>query len=367
MTTIHPRDPQGEIALPRFENRLWTELAREHRARLAAAPGRGEPGAGEPGRGLGPRRRRRGAGRLAVGIAATAAAAAAVVAVVAWPGDGTRRADVATGPAEDAPAAPGPDAQEPPADDLAERIAAANEAPDPPAIVRVTQDNADYGDETMWTDEATGAVRSLSLTAAGENSWDSGPIRVAPGDGASGQRTVDYCFEQYEDRDGPELPVPAGSATAWVTNGLRDGSLQVGGTQVVDGRELILLREVLGDVEPSGDGWTSLGDGARGAAEDTAEEPSPDTSAPDASGGAGDDDVLAWVLIDPETYRPAIRVGYPAGDEFSLEGAMYVQTYEYLPRTPENLAELAVPAPEGFARVDQLHSDGERADANCPL
>jgi hypothetical protein len=43
-------------------------------------------------------------------------------------------------------------------------------------------------------------------------------------------------------------------------------------------------------------------------------------------------------------------------------GAGYLQTIEYLPRTPENLALLSPPLPDGFTATDAVRGDGERVD-----
>ena len=53
------------------------------------------------------------------------------------------------------------------------------------------------------------------------------------------------------------------------------------------------------------------------------------------------------VLVDPDTYLPVRARG-------TLDGRTYRQTYEYLPRTPDTLALLVPPIPEGFIRVDPL-------------
>jgi hypothetical protein len=36
-------------------------------------------------------------------------------------------------------------------------------------------------------------------------------------------------------------------------------------------------------------------------------------------------------------------------------------------RTPQHLAKLVAPALDGFQLVDSIPTDGQRADANCPL
>jgi hypothetical protein len=258
-------------------------------------------------------------------------------------------------------------------EDLAERIAAANADGASEAIVHVTQDNATYGDGEGWKDEATGHFRSLQRYEDGSPSYDTGAATV-PREGLQTTRTVDYCFEQYT--EAPEtLPVGRGSATPWVRSGLEDGTLTVEGTEVVDGRELILLREVMPadrpiETDPDGTPRVEVEETIPATTDTVPAEiaemlEEEQARVEDAEIAAAADEVQAWVLIDPETYRPVIRVGDPSGDEFSLDGAGYTQTYEYLPRTAENLAQLVVPVPEGFARVDDLRGDGERNDAGC--
>jgi hypothetical protein len=292
MTTSSPID---EIALPRFEDRLWAELAdehEEHRARFA--------GPGGPGRS---RHRRRVRRSLAVGVAAVAAAAAVFATVV------VQRPDAPPGGGDGT--------------DLATRIVSAMEEAAATSVVHVAQDNTSYGDDETWTDETTGAFRSLQHDDAGGPLFDSGAAAV-PGepDPDVPVRTVDYCFDEYTE-GAAALPVGPGSATRWVQNYLERGWLVEDGTEVVDGRELIRLREV----------------------------PDEEYGTPGQEPG--------YVLVDPETYRPVLNVGYPGSDD------EYTQRFEYLPRSPENLARLVAPVPDGFARVDSLRGDGERSDAGC--
>jgi hypothetical protein len=166
----------------------------------------------------------------------------------------------------------------------------------------------------FWTDETSDATRILSRDGQGDPTLDVGPLTgpTIESPAHSGQRVVDYCSQQYVDhRD------TGGTSTDIESQGLRGlrddvaaGRLVEDGTEVVDGRELIRLTRAEGE------------------------------------SGAGD-----VVLVDPDSYLPVRARGtLHSGDTFS-------QTYEYLPRTPENLALLHPPVPEGFTRIDPLSND----------
>lgn len=344
-------DIDDEIALPRFEDRMWAALAAEHRAR------RRDDAFGAPvvewrhlgsrhlgSQHLGSRRRRRIPRSLAVGAGAVAAAAAVFAAVVAVrPDGGANGYRATTEEASGGAVAP----------ELATRIIAATEEAAETMVVHTLQDNTSYGDDEMWRDETTGGVRMLQHEEDGAPSLDTGPVTApSPGDGPSSQpipnRTVDYCFSEYAEGVQPSLSIGAGSGTEWVQNALEWGWWTEDGTQVVDGRELLRFREMLSDVN------ANPPPGPDGDQETTTTEPQPwDT------GTRQDDEVLGIALIDPETYRPVMYTGHP-GSEFE-----YTTTYEYLPRTRENLARLVAPVPEGFSLVSELRSDGDRAAAGC--
>jgi len=189
------------------------------------------------------------------------------------------------------------------------------------SVVHVLQDNTTIGDSEMWTDETTGLARSLSFDDGGAPSYDTGPVTAPLPDSepdAQLGRTVDHCLGAYTEGESASPPV-AGSATRWIQNALADGTMVEEGTEVVDGRELIRLHQV---VEAYGEREERV------------------------------------LLVDPDTHRP-VRVVYPGTDN------EYVQTYEYLERTPENLAVLSPPVPDGFDLVDSLPGDAQRLAAGC--
>jgi hypothetical protein len=348
-----------EVPVPHFEDRLWHELAQAHANAAADAADTGGSGAVRPGRtGRTPRgsRARR---FVALGVGSLAAAAALVAGVVVVGSDadrsgtGTRgrSGSSPTDPAPSEPAPPGEEApgEEAPALDLAAEIRQAVDEAAADSVVHVVQDmTTGPGDSETWTDETSGASRSLSLSETGAPTADRGwrtpptPDQQPPGFPATSvppelrpdpdpgiredqgvvtvpmvmQRYVDYCFRVYVDLEaGASPPRNEGERmAAW----LAEGKLVEDGTEVVDGRELIRL------VQPPG----------------------------------GADSVY---LVDPETYRPVRLTSYPGGE------AEYTMTFEYLPRTPENLAVLSPPVPEGFTRADVLPDDGDRHDAGCPF
>lgn len=177
-------------------------------------------------------------------------------------------------------------------------------------------------DQEGWGDQTSLSIRFLNYAEDGELSSDWGqtevPAEEPPGElppGTRLMRTVDYCFEEYsvEER---EFFSPA--VVASIAEDLARGWMREDGTEVVDGRELI--RVVVADSGPY--------------------------SPADAT----------W-LVDPETYLPVQLVGdasdgTDAGPDID-QG--YVTTFEYLPRTPDNLAQLrAADPPAGFVQVDEL-------------
>lgn len=124
------------------------------------------------------------------------------------------------------------------------------------------------------------------------------------------RRDVDHRFGEL--REYRQTLLPGYNEARRIRDLLADGTAVEDGTQVVDGRELI---RVVG-VEP---------------------------------------DPQHVTLVDPDTYRPVMLLGCPGSE------AEYVMTFEYLPRTPENLTLLSPPVPEGLTPTDTVHGDSERA------
>jgi hypothetical protein len=309
-------DHQDEIALPRFEDRLGRVLQEAHdehnrRHRAASRPAEARPA-----------ERPHGRRSLLAGIGALAAAAALVAGVASgqFGSDGSPASDARRG--TDTAAGDG---------GLATRIVTAVEEATAESVVHVLQDNATSPDSESWHDETTGLWRDRSLGTDGAPDYDYGaPIPPSPDQPAPGGdeevaiRTVDHCLREYA--DGTEPAPPARDQAQWIRESLAGGRLVEDGTETVDGRELIRLRAV----PPEDDGFDYTG-----PAEDTV------------------------VLVDPDTYRPISLRSYPDSD------FEYVQTFDYLPRTAQNLALLSPPVPDGFTQVDSLPGDAERRAAGC--
>jgi hypothetical protein len=336
-----------EIALPRFEEGLRARLAEAHRGHTGSPAGAGD----RTPAGLHQRRARR---SLTLGVGAIAAATALVVGVVvqqSGDGDAGDRTDTGEEPAPGTPV--------PPTSELAPLVIAAIDEAAATSVVHISQDNATYGDGEGWIDETTGAGRLLQYGDDGEPTFDSSET-------ADATVTVDHCFSEYA-VGVPSLPVVSGSATQWVQNYLADGWMVEDGTEVVDGRELIRLREVPW-AERDRDTLGSKGEVLAPAQWDTEGSLTPEEEA--ALSDLRDqveqnafenmppqtEDDLSVALVDPETYRPVKLIG---------PGHGYVQTYEYLPRTAANLALLEAEIPEGFTQVPDVRGDGERADIGC--
>jgi hypothetical protein len=336
-----PTELHDELPVPHFEDRLWQELSDAHAGRRREATGslrRRRPGPAHQGRRL-----------LTVGVGSIAAAAmVAAVAIVGSDGGGDTRRDTGDRAATGETASPDVD--------LAARITTATEQAVADSVVHTFQDvTTGPGDTENWSDEASGAYRWLGLSDEGTPSHDIGVVEPPaidavspppfpePPDGCSWAaltpevadlpdpdcnppippdyptvlvRMVDYCFEEYVESE--QQALPARNEAEFVGEQLADGKLIEDGTEVIDGRELIKLRTP-GDY-----------------AEHT-------------------------YYVDPDTYRPVQLHGYP--DDAGVPG--YVMTFEYLPRTPENLALLVAPLPGGFSQVDALPTDGQRLAAGC--
>lgn len=369
-------DMRDEVPVPHYEDELWLTLARVHAERRGDAPGASSlPG-------VEGRLHRRGRRLFFAGVGSIAAAAVALAAIVAT--------DAGEPPAGTGAADPTPTPTDAPELSLAAQITAATEEASATSLIHKVTDNLYHaddgtpiGDSEMWTDEQSGAMRSLSYDSEGEPSFDSGPV-VAPAvddpgpppmppdanpmdptDPARPQqriRDVDYCFAEYAESDRPAIPghIEADRLGEW----LEQGRLVEDGTEVMDGRELIRLVQVPVELVPRGE--DEDGEALRPRWTDPA-DPSATTTPPvtDPDTGTLDPDSFEYVehiyLVDAETHRPVHVIGYP-GEAADYSDAHYIATIEYLERTPENMALLAPPVPEGFEQVADLRGDGERYD-----
>jgi hypothetical protein len=297
-----------------------------------------------------------------VGAGALGAAAALVAAVAAWPsGEGAETEAGSSGTTD------------PPTSELTPLVIAATDEAAATSVVHITQDDTSHGDSEGWIDETTGAARLLQYDDDGDPLFDSSQR-------GQDTLTVDHCFAEYA--EGVRDPSGPGSATSWVQSSLADGRLVEDGTEVVDGRELLRLRQVpFSELDPDSPYVQRLRDEQQEAADALREarEASPPVpaeqlalleaqlalaegrlevldDAASSDDGAGEEMVT---LVDPDTYRPVVMTEYPGTPD------ALTQTYEYLPRTPENLALLDAQVPQGFTRVTDVRGDGQRVDAGC--
>lgn len=369
-------DMRDEVPVPHYEDELWHTLARVH-----AEQRRIGPPALAPPEIAGARARRRARRMVLAGVGSIAAAAVAIAAVVVT--DDDRSPDTE---APDAEVADGTSTTGTPELSLAAQITAATEEASESSIIHTRRDNqydtddgTPIGDEEEWVDEQSGARRTLVYGSDGQPSFDSGratapgvddpgPPPIPPGaqpfDPSLPQervRQVDYCFSEYVEYD--QTAIPGYNEAHRIGEWLDEGVLVEDGTETIDGRELIRLVQVPVELGPSEGGGRSGEPVTIPAAGDPATTDPPTTAA---DPGSLDPDTFEYVehiyLVDAETFRPVRIIGYP-GEAPDYSDATYVATIEYLPRTPENMALLSPPVPEGFGLVANLRGDGERVDA----
>jgi len=366
-------DMRDEVPVPHYEDRLWRTLARVHAEQRGAgtpapAPGPAVP-PGLPGLPavVDVRVGRRGRRMLLAGAASIAAAAGVLAAIVVTDADRPPDAETRDGAPE----------RDTPETALSGRITAAAEDASASSIVHIMEDyqgeddGMPIGDAEAWVDEQTGARRDLRYDSEGQPLFDTGravapavddtgppplPPDAVPIDPSLPQeriRQVDHCFGEYEEYD--QAAMPGQSEAEFIGEQLAEGSLVEDGTEVVDGRELIRLVEVPMELGPR------RGEGARRPpgtqTTTTVAVPDPDDLDPSTF-----EYIEHIYLVDAETYRPARVIGFP-GEAPDYSDALYIQTIEYLPRTPENMASLSPPVPDGFELVPNLRGDGARADA----
>lgn len=246
---------------------------------------------------------------LQAGIIATAAAALVVAAVIVRQPDPAPDAPdtAAADPTVDPTTTIAPTTTGPVEADLATRISEASQQAGATMIVHTFQDNATHGDNNDYFDVTSGTTRFSSTDSDGAPSLDS----IWRG---AELTSIDHCFSEYSVTT-TTAPESTNTGITYVGKYVADGWLVEAGTEVVDGRQMIRLED------------------------------------PDAPAD--------HTLVDAATYLPYKAFNYQGTD------TAYVQTYEYLPRTPENLALLEPAPPAGFTQVEQLRGDGARFDAGC--
>ena len=315
---------EEELAVPRFEDRLWAELAALH---------------GDAGRERTTRHR-----RLPFVVAAAAVLVVAVVAVVAGvlarprpevvvgTGPGTVPRPGTTIPSVPPSTALLPLVTVPSAEpyDLS-RVVAALAVPSD-GIVHTTDQDGE-----SWYDPVTGARRGMRRGSDGRVQLDSGwPVAptlddppdadlrrpnsafhtcdpgtrmlldekgalhpcdpgAVPPQPTHRSRTVDHCRRLYAEQD---VPVVADPGLGYIGLYIQSGHIVQDGRVLVDGRELVRIRNLAGNFV---------------------------------------------YLIDPVSALPVVEIR-----QLSSDGEPDVTRYERLPRTAENLALLSPTVPEGF-------------------
>ena len=301
-------DTEDRVPVPHFTQRLWEELADLHdelggddRRPLASTS----------------RSRRRSAVVVAAAVAAAAAAVAAGVVLVQPDGH-----DVVSVPGDGSYApAPAPNSFDTGGADLVAQLVEATRTASAGLVVHTTTRSASGRSGERWEDWTTERYRSVALDPHGEPIEEiGGALLDWSSDDASDRRAteddvlriVSHCRREVTDESGsgmtgnpawPFSDAPSDLATP------DDVTVVVDGSEVVDGTVLARVRVVeTGEV----------------------------------------------VLVDPATSLAVRGTSDPGtADEVTT-------TYEYLPRSPENLALVAPPAaPDEYAAVELGSSQGE--------
>lgn len=281
--------PPDTLPLPAFEDRLWDELAALHTEGRPRAPRR----------------------RFYAAAVASLAAAAAVIAVALVVNRDDDRVDTSKTP-------PVPDA----------------------IVVRTTTYSAGNV-VTTWIDDATGRNRSLDVGSDGQTLTEDALRHEQVPDGRYAIVNTDVNhgtreWREYStaDQDPPLLldasELDDGDTEAWSRSRVDDAPVEV-----VDGRELLRI-------DP--------------------ENPVVCADGPCGHATAGQDYEISTVWLDPDTLRPVRSISeirtltQAAIDDpdlfWDLPATLETtSTYEYLPRTPENIALTEITIPNGYVEL----------------
>jgi hypothetical protein len=222
-----------------------------------------------------------------------------------------------------------------------------------------------------WADDQSKSMRFINAPSSAPQLLDRGPS-VPPAldatvswDVPAPVRTVDHCRREYADTMEPLLYMGPGMNTGPLVEGLRNGTHHVQGTEVVDGRELLVvsgprsveelpakLQERLADA-----GIVDLTIEADGSLRYTPADVTVEERAREAELFAE-----LMTVVDPTTYYidPATNLPVREGGQ---DGA--TTSVEFLPRSAESLALLVPPIPEGYTQVDTPALDDERHSLGC--
>lgn len=322
-----PTDFVDEVALPDFEDALWSALRDEAAAPERPAPRRAWPVA---------------AAVLVVVVLAGAVLLArsgdesgsTVVGATATSGEETTVPEppvtLPDGAVVGEPDPPAP----PPTEEALSAAEAIRQAAD--TTIQLTETTTDgVVTRRFWGDHVSGGTRGVTYRGDGTPKFELGLAEPPPPTGALVDplvRSVDHCFDEWSEGAGPIV----GGALLGHADLLEEGRLVVDGPEVVDGRTLLGTHHVVlswqvdpETGEPIGHRWV-------------------------------DDDLPGGLYLDPDTLLPALEVsslGYPDGER---------TTFTYLDRSdPASRATLVAPVPDGSTRVDRVRTDQERVEALC--